>query len=67
MTATGRLGTRDRNSEIVGAMLLPPGFRREAALMAASSVREAVETAVEMASAAALGAARFGFATIGKK
>jgi hypothetical protein len=54
MTATGRLGTRDRNSEIVGAMLLPLGFRREAALMAASSVMEAVETAVEMASAAAL-------------
>jgi hypothetical protein len=54
MTATGRLGTRDRNSEIVGAMLLPLGFRREAALMAASSVMEAMETAVEMASAAAL-------------
>jgi len=28
MTATGRLGTRDRNSGIVGAMLLPLGFHR---------------------------------------
>ena len=33
MTATGRLGTGDRNSGIVGAMLLPLGFRPEAALM----------------------------------
>src|SRR5262245_21927299 len=33
MTATGRLGTRDRNSGIVGAMLLPLGFHREAALL----------------------------------
>src|SRR5262245_50827544 len=33
MTATGRLGTRDRNSGIVGAMLLPLGFHRETALL----------------------------------